>query len=97
LEENTQLRLKYTPLKPLPKKQYQILLIGGKSKFMVSCLITVREPDFDDTIIIRTKEINEVACVSFKLTNISKQTVPFRAYLLNAEPDLSVQTEKGVL
>jgi len=69
-------------MKPVQKQQYQILIIGQKSKYVLNCIISVSEPDFDDSIVIKTKEINEVGCISFKLTNTKKNTVPFKAYLI---------------
>jgi hypothetical protein len=59
IEEGTNnLKLKYNPLKPLPKQQYQIFLLAEQSKYVINCVVSVSEPDFDDTILIKTKEIN---------------------------------------
>ena len=74
----------------MPKEQYKIFLLADKSKYVINCVVNVTEPDFDDTILIKTKEINEVGCVMFKLTNIKKVSVPFKVYFMKGEPDLSV-------
>jgi hypothetical protein len=77
-------------MKPLIRDQYQIFLITDTSKYVINCMISVSDPPFDDTISIKTKELNEIGCVSFKLTNTKKQAVPFKAYFLKGLPDLSV-------
>ncbi len=74
----------------MPKHQHQIFLLTDKFKYVINCIVSVIEPDFDDTIVIKTKEINEVGCVVFKLTNIKKVAVPFKVYFMKGEPDLTV-------
>lgn len=97
MEETNQLKLKYNPLKPLSKQQYQILLITDSSKYLINCTISVALAEFDDIIFIKTKEINEVGCVSFKLTNIKKVSTPFKIFFLKGSTDFSVETQKNIL
>jgi hypothetical protein len=77
-------------LKPLSKQQYQILLITDSSKYVINSTVSVALADYDDTIFIKTKEINDVGCVSFKLTNIKKVSAPFKIYFLKGSPDITV-------
>ena len=85
------MKLKYAPLKPVSKDQYQLLLNTDTYKFVINCTISVGMANYDDTIYIKTKEINEVGGVCFKLTNTKKMNVPFKAYFLKGESDLSVE------
>lgn len=56
VEEGTNnLKLKYSPLKPLPKQQFTVYLLGEKEKYALNCIISVAQPEFDDTILIKTK------------------------------------------
>ena len=84
-------------MKPVRKDQYQIFLLTESSKYVINCTINITVAPFDDTIYIKTKEINETGCISFKLTNTRKMAVPFKTFLLKGLADLSVETEKGVL
>ena len=45
-------------MKPLRKEQYQVFLLTDTSKYVINCTIQVAAPKFDDTIHIKTKEIN---------------------------------------
>jgi hypothetical protein len=66
------------------------LLIAENCKYLLNCLIVVAEPNFDDVIAINTVLPNQIGCVSFKLTNTTKQAAPFKAYFLTGYPDLQV-------
>jgi len=58
-EEGTNtLKLKYNPMKPLLRDQYHIFLITDTSKYVINCMVSVSDPPFDDTISIKTKELN---------------------------------------
>lgn len=58
-EEGTNnIKLKYCPMKPLPRDQFQILLLTHKSKYLINCTVAVELAPSDDTISIKTKEIN---------------------------------------
>lgn len=46
---------------------------------------------------IKTSEIDQIGCVSFKLTNTIKTSAKYRAYFVKKIPEFIVEAENGVL
>ena len=84
-------------MKPISKQMMTLKLFGEKEQYMIQMLVSVTEADFDDTIVIKTSEPNEVGIVTFKLTNTKKESAHYKAYFKQGEVDLSLGAEKGVL
>lgn len=97
-EKNTnEAKVKFAPMKPIKSKVFNILFISEKVKFQIMCLIKVDPPSIDDTIVIRTEEIKETGIASFRLTNVSREPAPFKAYFEKNQNELDVETSQGVL
>lgn len=90
-------KVKFSPLKTIKEKAFNILLVSDKVKFRIVCFVRVLPAPIDDTVIIRTSEVNETAVTVFRLTNTIKEPTPFRAYFERNMEELSVEPAQGVL
>lgn len=92
-----EVKIKFSPLKPIKKKKYNLIFSTLDCKYRVNCIINVTEPEIDDIIKIRTDEVHELGVVNFRLTNINKQTAFFKAYFEKGTSELQVEPISGIL
>jgi hypothetical protein len=59
---------------------FNILLISDSIKFRMLCHVKVASAPIDDTVMIRTSEVQETGVAVFRLTNTVKEPAQFKAY-----------------
>ena len=91
-------RFDFVPLKPFKEKVQFIISLSGGGNWKYKMLFEASEPDFFDTLIVRSK-INVRKAITFRLFNYDKKnSSSYNAYFTNeSDPEFMVSPKKGIL